>query len=505
MSPKPASSLNSITLAGHAPYSFFLAIRISRYLCYFMDDRVISICRAVRDAGGRALLVGGWVRDRFAGIESKDYDIEVYGVEPGRLQTILERHAHVNTVGESFTVYKLTFDSQKTAGSQSAPTVDARFDVDVSVPRRESKSGRGHRGFTVEGDPAMTVEEAARRRDFTINAILYDPLADETIDPFSGLADLEQRILRVVSADTFIEDSLRVLRGMQLAARFELTIDPATVELCRGIDLSDLPHERIWGEFEKLLMLARRPSIGLAAALDLGILDKLFPEIRALAGCSQDPEEHPEGDAFEHTKLCADFAASIAEAFSKAQRVTLMLAVLCHDLGKPLTAAVREGRPTFPNHDAAGVEPAQSVLDRLGLHTLGGYDVRSRVLELIREHLQPSQLYARRDSVSDGTIRRLSRRVNPRLLYLHAKADGLARGPASSDAAAEWLIDKFRSLGVEEGPPEPILMGRHLLEAGFSPGPEMGEIIRRVYEQQLDGAVRTIEQALEAAQRLVNS
>ncbi|HEU4389114.1 MAG TPA: HD domain-containing protein [Blastocatellia bacterium] len=470
-----------------------------------MDDRVISICRAVRDAGGRAMLVGGWVRDHFAGIESKDYDIEVYGVESRRLRSILEKIARVNTVGESFTVYKLTFDSIPAPPSRKPITAEGRIEIDVSVPRRESKSGRGHRGFTVEGDPSMSFEDAALRRDFTINSILYDPLDDQTIDPFSGLADLDRRILRVVSADTFIEDSLRVLRGMQLSARYELAIDSATAQLCRGIDLSDLPHERIWGEFEKLLTLAKRPSIGLATALEFGVLDKLFAEIRALAGCHQDAEEHPEGDAFEHTKLCLDIATNLAGSLSHAQRITLLLAVICHDLGKPLTTTVTAGRVTFPNHDAAGVEPARSVLDRLGLHTLGGYDVRSRVLELVREHLQPSRLYAEREKITDGAIRRVSREVAPRLLCLLARADGLARGPASSDDAAEWLIDKFRSLGVEEGPPEPILMGRHLLEAGFPPGPEMGELIRRVYELQLDGEVRDVEQGLAAAQRLAQS
>src|SRR5262245_3804294 len=183
-----------------------------------MNPQVLGICQAVRDAGGRAMLVGGWVRDYLLGIPSKDYDVEVYAIEPARLRAILESFGPVNTVGESFTVYKLMFE----AGAEIDPTHGtsaARFEIDVSIPRRESKSGRGHRGFTVEGDPLMSFTEAARRRDFTINAILYDPLSDETIDPFRGREDLDRRVLKAVAADTFIEDSLRVLRAMQLAAR----------------------------------------------------------------------------------------------------------------------------------------------------------------------------------------------------------------------------------------------------------------------------------------------
>src|SRR5256886_360934 len=208
-------------------------------------DKILSVASAVQGAGGRALLVGGCVRDQLMGHEPKDWDLEVYDLDPDKLRSVLEKFGSVNVVGEAFTVYKLDRH------------------IDVSIPRRERKSGRGHRGFIIEGDPSMTVAEAARRRDFTINAILQNPLTREIIDPFGGQADIERGILRAVSVDTFAEDSLRVLRAAQFAARFEFRIDPETVELCRSIDLSDLPAERIWAELEKLLLRARRPSIGL--------------------------------------------------------------------------------------------------------------------------------------------------------------------------------------------------------------------------------------------------
>src|SRR5213594_4583954 len=193
-----------------------------------IPERVLALARAVRDAGGRALLVGGCVRDELMGQQPKDWDLEVYGIEPARLRELLDRLGSVNVVGEAFTVYKLGAD------------------LDISLPRRERKTGRGHRAFVIEGDPAMTIEEGARRRDFTINAILQDPLTEETIDPFHGRDDLEAGLLRAVSPETFAEDSLRVLRAAQFAARFQFEIEPNTIELCRSIDLSDLPSERIW-------------------------------------------------------------------------------------------------------------------------------------------------------------------------------------------------------------------------------------------------------------------
>src|SRR5260221_14148982 len=184
--------------------------------------RATDIAAAVRDAGGRALIVGGWVRDRLLGRDSKDIDIEVFGIDADRLRRMLGAFGRVETVGESFQVYKTG-------------------DIDVSLPRRESKSGRGHRGFDITGDPSMRLEDAARRRDFTINAIAWDPLTNEYLDPFDGRVDLARRVLRVVDPKTFADDSLRVLRAVQFAARFNLTLEQDTREICRAIPLDDLP------------------------------------------------------------------------------------------------------------------------------------------------------------------------------------------------------------------------------------------------------------------------
>ena len=457
-----------------------------------IPEKVLSLARVIHDAGGRALLVGGCVRDELMGKQPKDWDLEVYGLDAARVREILDQFGSVNVVGESFTVYKLGHD------------------LDVSIPRRERKSGRGHKGFVIEGDPAMSVAEATRRRDFTINAILQDPLSGELIDPYEGQQDLQQRVLRVVSTETFAEDSLRVLRAAQFAARFEFDVSPETVELCRGIDLSDLPAERIWGEMEKLLLQAQRPSVGLEWLHKLGVIEKLFPEIRSLIGVPQDPEWHPEGDVFVHTKLVVDRARELIDELSYPRQVTVMLAALAHDFGKPATTEFIDGRLRSRGHEEAGVPPTESFLDRINMHTLDGYNVRGQVIALVREHLKPGEFYKKRDEVGEGAFRRLARRCEPDLLYRVAKADSLGRNadwvPREQwygAEAQEWFIERTRELQVEQRPPEPLLLGRHLLELGVEPGPKVGEITRAVYEMQLDGRVRTLDEAISEARKLI--
>ena len=457
-----------------------------------VPEKVLMLSSAVRDAGGRALLVGGCVRDLIMQLEPTDWDVEVYGVEPLRLRTLLDQFGPVNVVGEAFTVYKL------------GPHLD------VSLPRRERKSGRGHRAFAIEGDPAMSVDEATRRRDFTINAILQDPLTAEIIDPFNGRADIKAKTLRVVSSETFAEDSLRVLRAAQLAARFEFTIDPDTVDLCRTIDLSDLPSERIWREMEKLLLLARRPSIGLERLRDLGALDQLFPEIKSLLDVEQDREWHPEGDVFVHTCLVIDRARELIDDLPYPKQVTVMLAALAHDFGKPATTEFIDGRLRSRGHEEAGIAPTETFLDRLNLHTLAGYDVRGQVTALVRDHLKPGEFYKKRDEVGDGAFRRLARKCELDLLYRVAKADSLGRNAAHvprehwyGAEAQEWFIQRARELAIEQQPPLPILLGRHLLEMGVAPGPRVGEITKAVYEMQLDGKVASLDDARAVAKELL--
>lgn len=445
----------------------------------------LQIARLVDAAGGRALIVGGWVRDRLLGGSSKDIDLEVYGLDADALRVLLERVGSVNTVGESFTVFKVG-------------------GVDVALPRRESKVGRGHRGFVVSGDPFMSIDEATRRRDFTINAIAWDPLRDEYLDPHRGRADLDRRILRVVDPSTFGDDSLRVLRAVQFAARFGLTIDQATLALCRSIDVDDLPSERVWGEIEKLLMLADRPSVGFTLALEVGVVERLFPELHALVGCAQEPEWHPEGDVWTHTLMVIDQARQRLGGLAYPAQVALMLGAVCHDFGKPATTAFADGRIRSHNHEEAGIAPAMSFLDRLRVFSIDGYDVRREVAGLTAHHLKPGAWFRVRDQVGDGAFRRLAQKVDLDLLARVATADCNGRGGAFDCTAMDWFAERARSLGVEHAAPAPLLLGRHILAMGIPPGPRVGEILKSVYERQLDGAITTHEQALEEARKLID-
>ena len=452
-----------------------------------MDDsleRAQQIAEAVRNAGGRGLIVGGWVRDRIMERPSKDIDLEVFGVPADQVRAILEGFGRVETVGESFQVYK-------------------SGDIDVSLPRRESKSGRGHRGFDIAGDPDMPLHDAVRRRDFTINAIAWDPLTGEYLDPCDGRGDINRRLLRAVDPATFADDSLRVLRVIQFAARLDFALDPQTRDLCRSITLDDLPAERIWGEIEKLL-LAPRPSIGLIIAMDLGVVRALFPELQALSGCPQEPEWHPEGDVWVHTLQVVDQARTRIDDLDHPRQIAIMLGAVCHDLGKPATTAVIDGRIRSMDHEEQGVPPTHALLDRLNIHSLDGYDVRQQVVGLVAQHLKPGSWFKVRDEVGDGAFRRLAHKVDLELLARVAKSDCLGREPGRFDCSAmDWFLERARALGVEHRPPAPLLLGRHVLALGIAPGPRVGEILKAVYEQQMDGTVTTVEDAVAAAKRLV--
>jgi tRNA nucleotidyltransferase (CCA-adding enzyme) len=443
-----------------------------------------TIARTVRDHGGRAFVVGGFVRDRLLGHPSDEVDVEVFGIPEPELKALLGRIGRVDTVGQHFAVYKM--------GS-----------VDVALPRRESKTGRGHKAFAVTGDPALSFEDAARRRDFTINAISWDPLTDEYVDPFNGQADLARRVLRIVDPHTFPDDSLRVLRALQFAARFDLTADEDTKRLCRRIALDDLPSERVWGEIEKLLLKATRPSIGFALARELDVTLQLLPEMHALIDCPQEPEWHPEGDVWIHTLMVIDEARQRNGDLDRARLAAVMLSAVCHDLGKPSTTAVIDGRIRSLGHEEAGVAPATALLDRLNVHSLDNFDVRTQVLAITAHHLKPGAFYKVRDELTDGAFRRLAQKVDMELLARLAKADCLGRTGEFDCRAMDWFLDKSRALGVEHKPPAPILMGRHLLEHGVAPGPGMGEILKQVYELQLDGVVVDLDTARERALELV--
>jgi tRNA nucleotidyltransferase (CCA-adding enzyme) len=455
---------------------------------------LLRLLASLRAAGGTPYLVGGAVRDSLLGLPIKDFDIEVFGLPAERLQPLLTQHGRVDAVGQAFRVFKLS----GVEGTDGA--------LDVALPRRDSKTGPGHRGIEVEGDPGLSIEEAARRRDFTVNAMLYDPATGTLLDPWHGQGDLESRLLRAVDARTFGEDPLRALRAVQFAARYDLTVDPATAALCAAMPLAELPAERIFGEIEKLLLRSRRPSRGLGLLKDWGLLSVVAPELLPLEATPQDPGWHPEGDVWVHTLQVVDEAAALIGDLGddRPRQLAVMLGALCHDLGKPATTRFEDGRIRSRGHEEAGLAPTTSLLDRWGVHTLQGYDVRAQVLGLVAHHLKPGLLFDGRDKVSDGAIRRLARKCEPDLLYRVARADCLGRRPGAFEPVAmEWFRERVQALDVKVRPPEPILRGRDVLALGVTPGPEVGRVVRAVYEKQLDGEVTTLEAARAEALRIL--
>lgn len=439
-------------------------------------DDLLAICGDVHAAGGRALLVGGSVRDALQGVVPQDLDVEVYGLAPERLTALLGQRYRFDLVGRAFGVIKL----------RGVP-------IDVALPRRESKTGLGHKGFEVLSDPDMTIEEAAMRRDFTINALAFDPLTENLFDPCNGVSDLTAGVLRHTSIK-FIEDPLRVLRGMQFAARFDMRVAPETVALCRTLEPEGLSAERVFDEWKKLIVKGVRPSRGLAFLYDCGWIT-YYPELAALAGCLQEPEWHPEGDVWTHTLHCMDAFAAEERIGDAWEDLIVGLAVLCHDLGKPATTLFERGRLRSVGHEEAGAGPTRTFLARMTAQQ----DLIDQVVALVVHHLRPRMLYDARSG--DSAIRRLARNVRIDRLVRVSRADASGRPPLPSDGAepAEWLLQRAHALEVAAAAPTPVVMGRHLLDSGMKPGPELGRLLAMCYEAQLDGVFATLEDGVAFA------
>ena len=401
---------------------------------------VVELAKACQRHGGRALLNGGGVRDAMLGRPINDWDVEVYGIPEPDLADLLAKLGRVSAVGRAFGVYKLA---------------RGRQEIDVSLPRRDSKVGAGHRGIHVDGDPSMSFEEAARRRDLTVNAMLRDPLSGEIIDPWGGQDDLRARVLRAVDATTFLEDPLRALRVVQLAARLDFEVDPVLESLCAQAALGELPPERIQGEWLKLLLLGVRPSRGLALARKTAILARVFPEAV---------------DALDADSGLDHLAAGHRDGLEdEGRRVALMLATWLH------------GTPS---------DQVEATLDRLWLHRWKGYPLRERVLGAIATWSE--------EPTSDVALRHLATRTELELTLL-------VQHGVTGRAAPLQQLDRAMELGIAHGAPEPLLKGRDLKPLGVSPGPAMGTLLRQVYELQLDGAVTSPDEALDAARRLIGS
>lgn len=430
-----------------------------------------------------AHLVGGCVRDWLLGLPAKDIDVEVYGVGYDELAKGLSKWGATDFVGRSFGVVKLRLPDGDTC--------------DFSIPRRDSKVGPGHTGFRLEFDPGISPREAAARRDFTINAIAWDPHSRAILDFFDGQADLRNRVLRHTSP-AFPDDPLRVLRGMQFAGRFRLSAAPETVCLCRDIrdGFAELAVERVAEEWLKWAAKSALPSAGLRFLANAGWLEH-FPEIAAMRGVPQDPEWHPEGDVFVHTCHCCDALAELPgwQAADLESRAVYMLAVLAHDFAKPTTTReeVRDGRVRIisPGHDEEGAVLAESFLGRLRMPER----IVRRVVPLVANHM------AHLDAPSDRMVRRLARRLAPETiegLCLIMTADSYGRPPRPKRAprGIEALRARATEMRLQDNAPKPILQGRHLIGVGLAPGPSFRVILDEAFEAQLEGSFSDLEGGL---------
>ncbi|EDY84487.1 tRNA nucleotidyltransferase/poly(A) polymerase family protein [Verrucomicrobiia bacterium DG1235] len=444
--------------------------------------------QTLESAGATCRVVGGSIRDALLGLEPKDFDVEVYGLDLDSIAQTLAKLGKTDLVGKAFAVVKLWTHGEE---------------YDFAIPRRESKSGSGHRGFTIETDAHLSEEEALKRRDFTINALLYDHATSEVIDYFNGLEDLERRILRHVSP-AFSEDPLRVLRAMQFAGRFEMELHPDTAALCRkiGHEFWTLPKERVWTEWEKWAKRSRSLSHGLRALVASGWL-RYFPELNALRSLPQDPEWHPEGDAWTHTLYCLDALVRDTDwsSLAEAERGVLAFGVLCHDLGKARCTrwALKRGEKHWisPGHDSQSVWLAEQFFNKMR----APHELRDKVMALVGNHHFLNTVPE--GGHSDASLRRLAKRLSPatthELVYVMT-ADHRGRPPLLSEAQdlriAEFKI-RIQKLDLKESAPSPILLGRHLIARGLKPSPNFRPILDAAYEAQLDGSFRDEAGAIE--------
>jgi tRNA nucleotidyltransferase (CCA-adding enzyme) len=446
-----------------------------------LSPELRAMLSAVQEVG-RPRLVGGGVRDWFLGLgnsEATNWDVEVAGVDFDTLRRALSPFGATDVVGRSFGVIK----------------VRARgLEYDFSLPRRESKTGQGHRGFAVLPDPTLGDADSASRRDFTLNAISMDPFTGEVIDPFGGRKDLAARLLRHTSS-AFSEDPLRVLRAFQIAARFDFTLAPETAELCRTMiaAYAELPVERVWAEWEKWAVKSTRPSRGLQVLEETGWIVH-FPEVAALRGTLQEPDWHPEGDVMTHTGHCLDALVKLdswRDAPGEKRRL-LSFAVLSHDFGKPPTTQHAERRGALrwvsPGHEAAGGPIAESFLRRIG----APLDLDLPVKALVVNHL--AHHHGREGEFSDTQVRRLARRLEPATiddLAVVMAADALGRPPLPSSEILSLvgrLQKRAADLALESSGPKPIVLGRHLISMGMKPGPGFRPLLDAAFEAQIEGA-----------------
>lgn len=424
--------------------------------------------------GIKPILVGGCIRDHFLKIDSKDYDIELYGVDNINIVLkALEQYGSVKEVGKSFGVLILHTDN---------------YSFDFTLPRLEEKIGAKHTDFKITTKTDINFKQASKRRDFTINSIGYDYGKNIFLDPYNGIEDIKNRLIKHIDDKSFCEDSLRVYRAVQFSSRFNFTIDDKTLLLCKKIvhsnELDFLAKERVYEEFKKLFLKSKKPSIAFELLKQLGIIKKYFSELDNLIGCIQDKQYHPEGDVWIHTMLCIDELSKLTQNLEdQNKKLILFYAILCHDLGKPFCTKEINGHITSHKHESLGIKPTISLLSKL----TNEKKLIEEVCSLVETHLRPFQLYNSQSSLN--AIKRLSLKVNIEDLCIVALADCLGRDIKDKQKcyrASSWLLEKAKELEIQNEAIKPIVQGKDLIVLGFKPSKKFKDILKFAFNLQID-------------------
>lgn len=440
-----------------------------------------EVSKKIIEANGRPYFVGGYVRDKLLGIRSKDIDIEVFGLEVDKLESILAEFGQVNLVGKQYGIYKLG-------------------DLDIGLPRTERKTGVGHKDFVASVNPTMSLPEAALRRDFTMNAIYYDLQRDAYVDPYNGIDDLcAKKVIKHVSPVTFGEDPLRAVRAARFRAIFpHLSLYEETRLICSKIPKSDirsLPKDRIFTEFEKALMKAKMPSIFFHVLQSVGILHTIFPELYETQFIEQGEKYHPEGSVFNHTMLAID-VLGLGE-----RELDVMLALLFHDLGKAsVKQEIKEdGHISFHGHQTEVLDLA-AAMNRI----TNNVDLFNSVYSLVTHHMRPYDF--KKATAKKKHIRRFATEVDiPKLMKVH-KGDKYGRGiPLNPEESKCFTPDEFLALYEEiKNETKPLIKGRDLIELGLVPSKEFSLILNAIFSAQLDGEFLTYEDGITFTKDMIS-
>lgn len=419
------------------------------------------IAQKVADKGGRTFFVGGIVRDEILKIDKKDIDIEIHNIKIEELEKILSSLGEVKKIGSFFGVFNIK-----------------GYDIDIAMPRREKLKGKGHKDFDIIVDPFIGYKDASLRRDFTMNSLMQDVLTGEIIDSFDGIKDINNKIIRHINDESFLEDPLRVFRAAQFVSRFGFEIDQKTKLLCSTMTVSYLAPERVFEELKKALLKSDKPSLFFKSLKDMNQLSFWFKEVDDLIGIKQSKVHHPEGDVFTHTMMVLDEAAMLRK--NAKNQLSFMLAALCHDFGKITTTKLKKGKLTAYNHEVESELLAKIFLNRLTNKII----LKKEVLNLVKLHMKPNQMY---NSAKKKSMMNLwDSAIYPEDLILLSKADSLGRGIKKDYTEVEnnlnISLNEYKNLMKE-----PEIMGKDLIKLGLKPGVIFSEYIKLGHKLHLSG------------------